>query len=256
MGVKKQNKGGIVWKRFVAGLAVGIWSVVSVAHAATLTVDGIAGKFVNTKSLNVAYGALKGTGTNTINWGTPWTAADTKSSYTFAGSPTTQSQTGSFLIGSYTHKNGVIAGRSDSLVSTDLEVSVSGLAGSIAYSILSAFSLAHDETLNYTGCPAAQNPCGDLVTITNKTQGSVTITDGLSVYQLLIDGFVESLGGPIVTSFLTAENRSKTLYLQASLRLTTTPPPPPPPPVPLPAGGVVLLTGIATLAVVRRRRKA
>lgn len=240
-------------KRFAAGLALGIWSVVSVAQAATLTVDGISGKFVNTKSLNVAYGALTGKGTNAIAWGTPWTKADTKSSYTFAGSPTTQSQTGAFLIGSYTHKNGVIAGRSDSLVSTDLEVSVSGLAGSIAYSILSAFSLTHNETMNYTGCPAAQNPCGDLVTIANKTQGSVTITDGLSVYQLIIDGFVESLGGPIVTSFLTAENKSKTLYLQASLRLTTTPPPPA---VPLPAGGVALLTGITALAIVRRRRSA
>ncbi len=243
-----------------AGLAVGIWSLVSVAHAATLTVDGIAGKFVNTVSGNVGNGALTGRGTNTIAWGTPWTAADTRSSYTFAGQPTTKSTPGAFLIGSYTHKNGTIAGRSDYLRTTDLNVSVTGFAGSIAYSILSAFSLTHDETLNYTGCPAAQNPCGDLVTIANKTQGSITITDGLDVYQLIIDGFVEALGGPIVTSFLTAENKSKTLYLQASLRLSTMPPPPPPPPppapVPLPAGGAALLGGIAALAVLRRRRNA
>lgn len=241
-------------KRLTAGLAFGIWSVLSAASAATLTVDGIGGQFVNTKSANIAKGALKGVGTGTIDWGTPWTKADTKSSYTFAGSPTSQSQTGAFLIGSYTHKNGTIGSLSDSLKSTDLNVSVSGLAGSIAYSILSAFSLTHNETLNYTGCPAAQKPCGDLVTIANKTQGSVSITDGLSIYQLLIDGFVESLGGPIVTSFLTAENKSKTLYLQASLVLTTTPPPPAP--VPLPAGGVALLSGMAALAVLRRRRKA
>lgn len=251
-----------MYKRLAAGLAVGIWSAISAVYGATLTVDGVGGKFVNTQSGNVANGALTGTGTSTIAWGTPWTAADTKSSYTFAGAPTARSQSGSFLIGSYTHKNGTIAGRSDYLRSTNLNVSVTGAAGSIAYSILSAFSLVHDETLNYTGCPAAQVPCGDYVTIANTSKGSVTITDGASIYQLIIDGFVQALGGSIVNGFYTAENQSKTLYLQASLvlRTTPTPPPPPPPPppapVPLPAGGLALASGIAAFAVLRRRRKA
>lgn len=241
-------------KRFAAGLALGIWSLVGSVHAATLTVDGISGKFINTKSGNVAYGALTGTGTNTIAWGTPWTAADTKSSYRFAGAPAARSESGSFLIGSYTHKNGTIAGRSDYLRSTDLNVSVSGLAGSIAYSILSAFSLTHSETLNYTGCAAAHTPCGDYVSIANKSQGSVTITDGLSVYQLIIDGFVQALGGPIINGFYTAENKSRTLYLQASLVLRTSPPPPAP--VPLPAGGLALVSALAAFGFLRRRRNA
>lgn len=252
-------------KRYAAGLALCIWSAVNPVYSATLTVDGISGKFVNTVSENRAYGALTGTGTNSLAWGTPWTAADTKSSYTFSGSPTSSSQAGSFLIGSYTHKNGVIAGRSDALHATDLNVSVAGRAGSIAYSLLSAFSLTHNETMNYSGCPAAMQPCGDFVTIANKQQGSITIQDGASIYQLIIDGFVQALGGPIINGFYTSENQAKTLYLQASLVLRTIPtptpnipvtPPPPPAPVPLPAGGWALASALAAFGVLRRRRKA
>ena len=98
-----------------------------------------------------------------------------------------------------------------------------------------------------------------MVTIASLVGSPLTITQGNSIFTLMIDGFVQALGGPIVTSFLTPELMTKSLYLQASLSVTDLPPPPPPPPppspVPLPAGGLLLVGALGAIGALRRRKR-
>lgn len=238
--------------RYIAGFALGAMLFLTGAQAATLNVDAISGAWSNPVTTNKTWGALTGVGTNTVSWGIPWSRQDRRSSYTFnRGTPLTATTPGTFLIGAYTHNNWTIHSTSDSLRKGDLAVNVAGTAGGIAYSLLSAFSFTHNETLNNAICPTGTNPCGDLVTITTKTNGSTVITQGNTIYSLIIDGFVDALGGPIITSFLTGERQARTLYLQARLDIATIPPTP----VPLPATGAAMGLAIGALALLRRRRR-
>lgn len=248
-----KNTGGVVIMRFVAGLVLGAVISFSGAQAATLTVDSVSGAWTNPVTTNKTWGAITGVGTDDIAWGIPWSTIDQRSTYDFdGGTPVTATTPTTFLIGSYTHENWTIYSSSDRLLQADLAVNVAGFAGGLAYSLLSAFTFTHDETLNNAACPAGTNPCGDLVTVTNTTSGSTVITVGNTIYTLIIDGFVQALGGPVVTSFLTAERQATTLYLQARLDITTIPPTP----VPLPASGLVLGAALGGLYIVRRRRGA
>lgn len=232
-------------------MAVGLWAILAQANASTLTIDTVNGTFASAVTTNAATGKLTGLGTSTIAWGTPWKKKDHRSSYAFAGgAPITQTTAGSFLLGSYTHSNGTIATVSDSLLSTVLNVNVAGTADGQAFSLMSSFLLNHNETVNASACPAGTNPCGDLVTIASLVGGSSVITVGQTIFTLIIDGFVSTLGGPIVTSFLTAENAQQTLYLQGSLQIATVPLPP----VPLPAAGIAMIGALGALAMVRRKR--
>lgn len=243
--------GRVVIIRFVASLALGVFLSLTAAAAATLTVDNVAGAWTNPVTNKKTWGPLTGTGTNTISWGIPLTKVDKRSNYSFNGGvPVTASAPQTFLIGSYTHENWTVESLSTQLRQADLSVNVAGMAGGIGYSLLSAFTFTHNESRNNAGCQVGTKPCGDLVTIAGLSGGSTAITVGSTIYTLVIDGFVNALGGSVVTSFMTAERQATTLYLQARLDMSTVPPTP----VPLPASGLVLAAALGGIIALRRRK--
>ncbi len=246
------DTGGIVIIRLVVSLVLGVSLSLTAAAAATLTVDNVAGSWTNPVTNKTTWGALTGAGTNTISWGIPLTTVDKRSNYSFnGGAPVTASAPQTFLIGSYTHANWTVESLSTQLRQADLSVNVGGMAGGIGYSLLSAFTFTHNESRNNAVCQAGTTPCGDLVTITALSGGSTAITVGSTIYTLVIDGFVNALGGSVVTSFMTAERQATTLYLQARLDMSTVPPTP----VPLPASGLVLAAALSGIVALRRRRR-
>ena len=235
-------------------------------NAASLTVDSIGGFWSNPVTTSGPAGPVTGAGTSKIQWGVAASKSTTQSAYRFAGAgPVTRTAPGAFLLGQFTHTNGTIWTSSTQLASGNLKVGISGNAGGKAFSLQSTFRFTHNETLNPSlACPAGPlRPCGDLVNISLLSGAPLVIIQGQTIYSLLIDGFVRSLGGPVVTNLLTLENTQQSLYLQARLLTRTLPPPPPPPPpppapVPLPAGGALIGTALALLGLIRgiaRRRR-
>lgn len=227
------------------------------AEAATLTINGIGGTWSNVGTVAGPTGPLTGVGTSTIKWGAPALGTTQQSAYTFKpATSSTYTTSGSFLIGEYVHTNGIIWARSTSITSSRLGVSLTGTADGQAFSMQSLFGMSHNETLNNASCPQGSRPCGDLVSIATLFGAPMVITNATSIFTLMIDGFVTTLGGPIVNSFITPEGTTRSLYLQASLTIqTVNSPPPPPPPVPLPGAAVLLAGGLGGLALLRRRRR-
>lgn len=223
------------------------------SFAATLNITGISGKWVNSQVSSHTRGPLTGQGTNQIRWGTAANANTTRSGYLFAKSgPITQVGAGSFLLGRFTHKNGTIWSNSVDLRHSDLSLNLSGTADGQAFTLSSAFRMFHRETQNGAPvCPAGGRPCGDLIGILGLSGAPLVITQGNTVFTIIIDGFVRKLGGKIVNHLITPENRKRSLFLQASVQVTTLPPPPP---VPLPAAGWLLVGAVGALAALRRRR--
>jgi hypothetical protein len=234
-------------------LAVVLSLSLTEAVAATLTVDTIDGTWGNSRTSPTNWGKLTGEGTSSIRWGVAASGNTTRSGYDFAQSGgITQTGAGSFLLGRYTHTNGTIWTPSTNLKRSDLSLNLTGTANGQAFSLSSSFRLAHDETPNKGVCPrGTSRPCGDLITISQLTGAPLVITQGTTVFTILIDGFVRKLGGPIITSLLTPENRKRSLYLQASVQVTTLPPPE----VPLPAAAYLMAAGLGALALLRRRRR-
>lgn len=225
------------------------------AEAATLTINGISGTWGNVATVSGPTGALTGSGTSNIKWGAPALGTTMQSGYNFkASGASSYTTTSSFLIGEYVHSNGIIWTASTQLASSRLNVSMSGTADGQAFSLSSLFGMIHNETQNNAPCPQGQQPCGDVVSIANLFGAPLTITTATSIFTLMIDGFVQQLGGPIVNSFYTPEGQSRSLFLQASLTIQAVNTPPPPPTVPLPAGAALLAGALGGLALVRRRR--
>jgi hypothetical protein len=257
-----QFKGGVVVRSLVLALVLGVTGGLASVQAATVTVNPVGGSWSN-PAHNQGTAGVTGIGTGTLAWGSPapWS---TKSSYNFsAGSAVTSTTPGAFLVGSYTHKNGTIRASSAWVGGATLNLNVSGAINGQSYSFANSFRFSHDETLNAARPCAGGDPknCGDLVSIASLVTTPFTVTQGNSIFTLLIDGFVAALGGPIVTSFLTPEDKSKTLFLQArwqeqTINIEPPPPPPPPPPpapVPLPAAGFLLIGAIGAMVAARRR---
>lgn len=236
--------------RVLSALIVSVSLGATAAEAASLNIDAADGVWSSAVTTNKPTGQLTGLGTNEVSWGTPWTVIDQRSNYSFVGdAPITRATPGAFLVGAFTHENWTISSMSDSLLSGDLFVTLGGMAGSTLFSAVSSFRFAHDETLNGAPCTIGTNPCGDIVKITALGSGSTSFIEGGKLYTLIIDGFVQTLGGAIVDTFMTFERDDTTLYLQARLIEE-------PAPVPLPAAGVMMLAGLGALGLLRRKRRA
>lgn len=248
MGVKMKQVFGAIALAASLLMASQGWS-------ATLTINNTTGIWSNPVTTSGPTGALQGVGTSTIKWGVPGRNTKLKSKYAYKNTgPVTQTSSGSFLIGQFTHTNGTIWASSTQLRGANLNLSLSGAADGQAFSLNSVFNFLHDETPNAaTVCGAGgTNPCGDQVNISLLSGAPLVITQGSTIFTILIDGFVRSLGGTVVSSFMTPELAQTPLYLQASLSISSVPQPPSS--VPLPAGGLLLIGAIGVLGALRRRK--
>lgn len=233
---------------------MGVVGSIAPVAASTVSVDPVSGLWTNPIYSRGTAG-VTGFGTSTIQWGrpAPWSF---QSKYSFAaGSTVTSTTPGAFLIGAYSHTNGTIYSTSARIAGTDLDLTVSGAINGQAFSFDNMFRFTHNETLNSANpCAAGGGTnCGDFVTIASLNTAPFTVTQGASVFTLLIDGFVSALNGPVITSFLNPEGATKTLYLQARWQEVITNVDPDP--VPLPAAGLLLIGAVGAIGAVRRRRR-
>lgn len=187
-----------------------------------------------------AHPLLRGVGTNVLSWGPrtglPRLDAWLQSSYSFTG--VTQSEvalppaggtTSRFLLGTFTHRNGMVG--LGAITQADLTISVS-LSGDTSLLVDLASTLYHNETPNIprrgAECPAGQIPCADIVTLDTTPAATLFSYDGAR-YQLALTGFLASdLGqaaaqtapGPqrsVLRRLVTAENRTSRYFLQAEV---------------------------------------
>ena len=188
------------------------------ANAAVLTSSGI--------FTNVDPASVDGEDMSLIEWGTPFGGTQ-RSGYEFIGisepgfdldpllAPLIaagEGTTAPFLLGEFTHFNFPITGAT--LNTTDLVIGAD--FDGVMASITASFD--HNETPNSGVCQfPGSPPCPDAVTITNiATATTNVVIDGMQ-YDLTIEGFSHSEGGPILDEFVTNENAENTAGLFATL---------------------------------------
>jgi hypothetical protein len=89
------------------------------------------------------------------------------------------------------------------------------------------------------------------VTIDGAIASSLPFIVGDVEYTFVLEGFVESLTGPEVTSFFTNEFQQSSAMLRARIDWKELPPPV----IPLPATAWLMIAGIGGLAAVARKRR-
>ncbi|MEO9823386.1 MAG: THxN family PEP-CTERM protein [Paracoccaceae bacterium] len=232
--------------KFAAAGFIAALGFASPAMAASLSINSIDGVWQN------ATPSVDGEGTNQIRWGAP--AYDNgPSGYDFdpSGDMTVLDET-SFVLGTFTHLNFPILAPG----LTNVDLALSFMIEGVSDAITTVFSFDHWETHNEASVCANGDGqrvgvnnsfgCADLVSATlNDAQSETFDIDGVT-YVLDITGFQHE--GELMTSFWTEENATNEAHLLGSFRVVPTE-------VPLPASGMLLLGGLAGIAMVRRRRK-
>lgn len=250
----------MMFRNLAAGCIAAL-SLATPAISASLNLNSIDGEWQN------ASPSVSGEGTSEIRWGTPARTTDgpfysslsylrdtgEQSGYDFdASADMTVEDSTTFVLGTFTHLNFPI--RDTLLESVDL--SISFMIDGVADAITSVFSFDHWETHNEaTVCANGDgqregrnnaNGCADRVTATlNEGMSETFEIDGVT-YVLDVTGFLYE--GEMMTDFWTLENETNEALLLASFRVI-------PSEVPLPASGLLLLGGLAGMAMVRRRQK-
>ena len=184
------------------------------ANAVLITSDGIWNSITETGTPNV-----DGAGTDTILWGTAVNAGNSRSAWSFiglsnfdAGDITDGSE---FELGTFRHKNSPITGGSITGADLVLDLTIGGNnLGPLT------FTFGHDETPNSGTCARTPLPgfgkCPDIVSIPMATAMETIIIDAIA-YELTIEGFKLSAGGPTLSEFVTQEKADNRAQLYGSL---------------------------------------
>ncbi|MCI2400412.1 THxN family PEP-CTERM protein [Aliiroseovarius subalbicans] len=211
------------------------------ATAATVSISSIEGVWQN--SLLSDGGTATGEGTSSISWGQPATNLGA-SGFSFTSSSTPIVNDNPFEVGIFSHYNNPIY--FTSLLSTDLLVNVTGSVGGIGFSLMSSFSLTHDETSNSGTCEySGITVCPDRVSLVSSVTPTSSLEADGQIHTFFLDGF-DTGGGPF-TFFDTEENGLNTAVLVGRFETT-------PSPIPLPAAGWMMLAAIGFLGAARKFR--
>jgi hypothetical protein len=188
-----------------------------------------------------------------IRWGTPVGGGQSGLGFDgIAPPPQTLPAIGTpFLLGTLRHYNQTIAGGT-AATSADLSVSTNlNIGGNAISTGPFNFRFIIDETPNTPPCAyPSVTPCADAITFDNLLT-SDTFTIGADVYTISIVGFADSIGGPLVSQFISQEGGTNDAFLYAAITAPVTAA------VPEPSSIALLITiGAAVVVPLRRKFKA
>jgi hypothetical protein len=157
-----------------------------------------------------------------------------------------------FILGTLFHNGGKMKKKGNNYVA-ELAMSINGDAGGTPFvlDLLYKFSL-NGGILDGNPCTLGKKKCNAMIGITPILNGPLVVRSGDLIYTIIVDGFVEELGAPIVRQFLTPKRGVGTdFFLQARYTVERVEDPAP---IPLPAGALLLGAALAGLGLARRKR--
>lgn len=253
----------------VSGAAAAMMTLSS-AQAAVVIIDNITATWQNPTGASVTY-RDNGTDNARVAWGTPATSYNSynkfnkQSGYDFdavnssisTGDFSTPYNSGTFEVGTFTHRNNPITGNSLSsielLISADLSIN-----GAAVQTYDFTFNFLHDETPNSGSCPYGGpnnhgvniNGCADKVLVNFNSVSDSFYIDGTR-YTLNLTGFLDN-GSP-ATSFLSKEKGSNSATIVGQIAAWTDVVPGG---VPEPSTWAMLILGFGAVGGTMRRRNA
>jgi hypothetical protein len=257
----------------IAVLAIGF---AGVAPAATVDVTSVNGSWIGLRPTG-GPNSINGIGTSTVRWGTPYRGpggTGEQSAYSFQSKTLGSFESGvEFDLGTFTHFNKTITGMS--ITGADLGLGVSIAIGGVSQVVAAAFRFDHWETENFgdkrgncqdggkLGVGVNVNGCADRVRILNNSGSANQFAINGVTYVLEITGFL--VEGKPFTEFWTQERADNSAVLRARFtevggttasRGGNSSPSPSPSPVPLPGAAWLILSALAAMGFVGRRRKS
>ena len=195
---------------------------------------------------NIVYNGANGAFTD-VRWGQDLGTGQSGLGFDPANPPSADfAPDTAFLLGTLRHYNNPIAGGT-AATSVDLALATTVAGGNPAAQAF-AFRFLIDETPNVEPCAyASSTPCADQITFQNLDLTSAFDLGG-TPYTIELLGFAGSVGGTIVSSFLSQEGGTNNAYLYGRFVSPTSVPEP----LTLSLFSLgLLVTGVAT----RRRRR-
>lgn len=234
------------------------------AYASTLNITGIAGTWTQT---DPGFPDVTGQNTPEIRWGEPVQQGGSQSGYRFdaAGVPINDVEADeNFSLGTFTHFNFPIfaPSLSSARLSVDIDFDILDAGNNLIgqRSVTAVFEFDHWETPNNAdpcadgganGVGVNDNGCADRVIATTNAGLSDFFTIGDENFVFDVLGFCRDCGPDPVpfTQFWTREDDANRAVLVARWTSEVNV-------IPLPAAGWLLLTGLAGLAAMSRRKRA
>lgn len=241
-------------------------------QSATLDLESVAGVWTGLKPNN-SRTDLNGLGTNTVRWGKPFKGQGgngEQSGYNFRGTAAgTFSDGRDFQLGTFTHFNRTI-NNGTSITGASLGLTVGVVIGGVSQVISAAFNFDHLETDNRerggmcengaaSGVGVNVNGCADRVRVLNNAGSTNQFVIKGITYILEITGFI--VDGQPFTEFWTTERAPNTAILLARFREVGGTASggggggQPPSPIPLPGAVWLILSALAAMVVVGRKRQ-